>query len=246
MSARDLAYAVLGLLVIAVIWEGAIALFQVPSYILPHLSAIAGAIHNDMTALLRALRATLYVAGTGYVLGTVAALVLATLFVLVPVLGRAFIPIIVAVNSVPVVAYVPLALVWLGMGPASKIAMVTLAAGFTVFVNTFEGMRSIDRSAINLLQSFGAGPLRIAWMLRFPAAMPAIVSGLRVAVVRSMIIAIVAEMLGAYEGIGRIIFESTQQVDFLRVWAAVTVASIASMVWYAAIVMIDRRLIWWK
>jgi NitT/TauT family transport system permease protein len=246
MSARDVLYPFLGILVIAAIWEGAIALFQIPSYVLPHLSAIAGAIQSDLTALMRALRATLYVASIGYVAGTVVAVVLATLFVLVPALGRSFIPIIVAINSVPVVAYVPLALVWLGMGPASKIAMVILAAGFTVFVNTFEGMRSIDRSAVNLLQSFGAGPLRIAWILRFPAAMPAIVSGLRVAVVRSMIIAIVAEMLGAYEGIGRIIFESTQQVNFLRVWAAVTVASIASMAWYGAIVMIDRRLVWWK
>ena len=62
----------------------------------------------------------------------------------------------------------------------------------------------------------------------------------------AMIVAIVSEMLGAYRGIGWIIYESTQQVDFLRVWAAVFVAALASMTLYGILVWIDRRLVWWK
>ena len=166
--------------------------------------------------------------------------------VLVPALDRAFMPIVVAVNSVPVVAYAPLILVWLGTGPASQIMMVTLAASFTVFINAMQGLRSVDNAAVDLLRSFGAGALRTAWMLRLPAALPAIVNGMRVAAVRSMLIAIVAEMLGASEGLGRGIYESTQQIDFLRVWSAVTVASVASMAIYGLIVWADRRFVWWK
>lgn len=239
-------YLALGILVIAFLWEAAIAVFAIPPYILPPLVRIAGAIWTEFPSLMNGLRATLTVAGTGYFAGALVAVALAVAMVLLPVIERTVKPIIVAINSVPVVAYAPLALVWLGMGPASKIAMVMLAAGFTVFVNALQGLKSIDPSAADLLRSFGAGPLRIAWMLRLPAALPAIITGLRVAVVRSMIIAIVAEMLGAYEGLGRIIYESTQQIDFLKLWAAIVVASTASMVAYGLLVLIDRRLVWWK
>ena len=83
-------------------------------------------------------------------------------------------------------------------------------------------------------------------LLRLPAALPSIMNGLRVAVVRSMIIAIVAEMLAAYKGLGWTIFEATQQVDFLRAWAAIAVASAASMAWYGVVNWIDQRYVFWK
>lgn len=245
MVAR-IAYPLAGLLVIAFIWEAAILAFQIPPFVLPRLPSIAAALWNDLPALLAGLRVTLYEAGTGYALGSVVAILLALLFVLVPWVGTAAMPIVVAVNSVPVVAYAPVALVALGMGSASKIAMVALAAGFAVFVNAINGLRSVDPAAVNLLRSFGAGTLRTIWMLRLPAALPAIASGLRVAIVRSIIIAIVAEMLGAYAGLGQIIYLATQQVDFLRVWAAIVLASLASMTLYGLFAWLDRRLVWWK
>ncbi|BBK44424.1 ABC transporter permease [Allostella vacuolata] len=247
MSALSrIAYPVAGLLVIAVVWEAAILLFRIPTFVLPSIPSIAGALWGDLPALLAGLRVTLYEAGTGYVLGAVAAILLALVFVLMPLVERAAMPIVVAVNSVPVVAYAPVALVALGMGSASKIAMVTLAAGFAVFVNAMNGLKAVDPAAVNLLRSFGAGPLRTIWTLRLPAALPAIASGLRVAIVRSIIIAIVAEMLGAYAGLGQIIYLATQQVDFLRVWAAIVLASAASMAIYGLVAWIERRLVWWK
>ncbi|MCC7276501.1 MAG: ABC transporter permease [Alphaproteobacteria bacterium] len=245
-AAQRLVYPVLGLLVIAAVWEGAIVVFGIPTFVLPSLPAIAKAIAADLPALLAGLRVTLYEAAVGYVLGGAVAIALALAFVLAPLLERAAMPIIVAVNSVPVVAYAPVALVALGMGSASKIAMVALAAGFAVFVNAMNGLKAIDPAAVNLMRSFGAGALRTVWILRLPAALPAIVSGLRVAIVRSIIIAIVAEMLGAYAGLGQMIYLATQQVDFLRVWAAIVVASVASMTLYGLFAWVDRRLVWWK
>jgi NitT/TauT family transport system permease protein len=245
MLARS-AWIGLGLAVIALVWQGAIYVLHIPPYILPGLDDIARAIARDFGPLMQGLRATLYVAGVGFAGGTALALALVLLLVLVPSLERGLMPIVVAVNSVPVVAYAPLALVALGIGPASKIAMVLLAAGFTVFVNALQGAKAVDVAAVNMLRAFGASPLKIAWLLRLPSALPAITTGLRVAVVRSMLIAIVAEMLGAYDGLGRIIYEATQQIDFLRVWAAIAVASVASMILYGLIVWIDQKLVWWR
>ncbi len=245
MAARS-AWLLLGLIVIAVVWQGLIALFRIPPYILPSLADIAHAVVADFWPLMHGLRATLFVAGVGCALGTAAALVLVFAIIMFPAIERPLMPIIVAVNSVPVVAYAPLSLIALGNGAASKIVMVMLGAGFTVFLNALTGVKQVDHGAVDMLRSFGAGRLKVARLLRFPSALPAITTGLRVAVVRSMLIAIVAEMLGAHEGLGRIIYESTQQIDFLRVWAAIAVASAASMVLYALMVWIDQKLVWWK
>jgi NitT/TauT family transport system permease protein len=76
--------------------------------------------------------------------------------------------------------------------------------------------------------------------------MPSIVTGLRISVPRSVIVAIVAEMLGAYKGLGRVIYESTQQIDLLSVWSAVMFASLASMLLYGLLVWIDQKLVWWR
>jgi NitT/TauT family transport system permease protein len=241
---RFLPWIGIGLLI--ALWEGAIHAFDLPPYVLPKIGAIAGEIVAGRDALLRGLIATLYEAGLGYVIGAAIGIVFGFLATTAPSFERAVMPIVVAVNSVPIVAYVPVALVALGMGPASKIAMVIIAVGFTVFLSAVQGLNGCDSNVVNLLRSFGAGAARVTWSYRLPAALPTIISALRVAVVRAMIVAIVAEMLGAYEGLGRIIYESTQQIQFLRTWAAITVASAASVIIYSLFVWADRKLVWWK
>jgi len=243
---REHAYSVAGPLGVFALWEIIVQAFGVPAYVLPAPSAIALKVIADAALLADGLVLTLMEAVVGYALGSAVALVLAIAFVLAPRLERVGLPALVALNSVPVVAFAPVALLWFGSGPMSKIALVTLAVGFAVFVNAHQGLRSVDEAAANLLRSFGAGPLRQMALLRLPAALPSIMNGLRVAVVRSMIIAIVAEMLAAFKGLGATIFESTQQIDFLRAWAAIAVASLASMVWYGIVNWIDRRFVFWR
>ena len=243
---RAHAYTVAGPLAAFALWEIAVRALGVPVYVLPAPSAIAMKAVADTALMMDGLGLTLMEAVVGYVAGSVLALAIAVAFILSPRLERVGLPALVALNSVPVVAFAPVALLWFGSGPASKIALVIMAVGFAVFVNAHQGLRAVDESAANLLRSFGAGPLRQMAMLRLPAALPSIMNGLRVAVVRSMIIAIVAEMLAAFKGLGATIFESTQQIDFLRAWAAIAVASLASMLWYGVVNWIDQRFVFWR
>jgi NitT/TauT family transport system permease protein len=97
-----------------------------------------------------------------------------------------------------------------------------------------------------LLRSFGAGPLGVLWRLRLPTALPAIMVGLRVSTVRSMIVAIVTEMLGSQKGLGWTIFEAVLQIDFLRVWAAIMVASLISLGFFATVSVLERRVVFWR
>jgi NitT/TauT family transport system permease protein len=243
---RAHAYSVLGPLGVLVLWELVVRAFGVPVYVLPAPSAIVMKVIADSGLMASGLGITLMEAVVGYAIGSVIALGIAIAFILSPRLERVGLPALVALNSVPVVAFAPVALLWFGSGPASKIALVVMAVGFAVFVNAHQGLRSVDESAANLLRSFGAGPIRQMALLRLPAALPSIMNGLRVGVVRSMIVAIVAEMLAAFKGLGATIFESTQQIDFLRAWAAIAVASIASMIWYGIVNWIDHKFVFWR
>jgi NitT/TauT family transport system permease protein len=237
--------ALVGALLIVALWEGAVLIFKLPPFVLPRLGAILERMLREQ-ALIGGAAMTCAEALGGFALGSVIGILVAMALAVAPRLERAVMPLLVGINSVPVVAYAPLALIWFGMGPASKIAMASLAVGFAVLLNALQGLKATDPAAIGLLRSFGAGPLALLVKLRLPMAMPAVVNGLRVGIVRAMIVAIVSEMLGAYRGLGWIIYESTQQIDFLRVWAAVATASLASLAMYGALVAIDRRLVWWR
>jgi NitT/TauT family transport system permease protein len=236
----------LGFTLVVALWHGAIVWFALPPFILPTLPSILARMASDVLPLGAAVGVTLFEAFVGFALGSAIGVALAVTFVLLPRLEAVAVPVLVAINSVPTVAYSPLALLWFGIGPGSKIVMVALVVGFTLLLNTLHGLKRADPAAIALLRSFGAGSAGIMLKLRLPGALPAIANGLRVGVVRSMIIAIVTEMLGAYRGIGWMIYEGTQTMDFLQVWAAVAVGSLASMGFYGAIAWLDRRFVWWR
>jgi ABC-type nitrate/sulfonate/bicarbonate transport system permease component len=236
----------LALLALLGLWQGGAWLFAAPSYILPRPFDIAAAISDDALLLGEALRVTLTEAALGFLVGASIGIGIAAVMALAPPLEASALPIVVAINSVPAVAFTPLALIWFGLGMASKIAMAALAVSFPVLLNALAGLKRPEIDAINLLRSFGAGPLGILWRLRLPAAAPFLVTGLRIGLARSMIAVIVAEMLGAYAGLGQIIYQSTAQVDYLTVWAAVFIASLGSFALYGLLVAIDRKLVWWR
>lgn len=235
-----------GVLSLVLLWQGSIWLFDIKPFVLPSLHAIFGAVIDSNSTLWLAMGWTLMEALIGFACGLITGLLLAMLMTVCRPLEAILMPLAVAINSVPTVAYIPLALIWFGMGMTSKIVMVVLGVNFVILVNSLHGLKQADPQMVNLMRSFGASRLAIMAKLQLPAALPSIVSGLRVGIVRSIIIAIVAEMLGAYQGIGWIIFQSTQQVDFLTVWAAVVVSSLVSIALYALLAWLDTKLIWWK
>ena len=132
------------------------------------------------------------------------------------------------------------------MGISSKIVMVALAVSFTVFLSTLAGIDRVDRRSVDLMRSFGAGRLAILWRLRLPTALPLMAAGMRVSTVRSIIVAIVTEMLGAYGGLGWVIFQAVLQIDFVQVWSAIFVASAASLLFFGLIGFAERKIIFWK
>jgi NitT/TauT family transport system permease protein len=233
-------------LVFGFAWEASVAFGEVPQYVLPSPTGIIAAAVQRFPQLADGLWLTTFEALSGFAAGAAIGLALACLFLLMPPLEALLLPLVVALNTVPSIAFVPLALLWFGMGPASKIAIAALAVSFAVLLAALEGFTRTEDGQVNLLRSFGAGRLAILWRLRLPAAMPSIVTGLRIGLARSTIAVIVAEMLGAYKGIGQIVYRGTAEMDALMVWAAILLSSATSLALYGLLVLIDRRLVWWQ
>lgn len=237
---------VLGAVLLILLWEGVARGFALPSYTLPAVSEILGSLWAQRANLASGGATTLLEALIGYGLGTVIGIALAVLIIVLPWCRSAVLPVVMAVNSVPVAAYSPLVLLWFGIGMSSKIVMVTLAVGFTVFLSALAGFDRVDRRSVDLLRSFGAGQASVLWRLRIPAALPLIAAGMRVATVRSLIVAIVTEMLGAHSGLGWIIYQAVVQIDFVQVWSAIFVASAISLAFFGLIGWIERKVIFWR
>jgi ABC-type nitrate/sulfonate/bicarbonate transport system permease component len=237
---------VLALLALLAAWQLGGVLFGFPAYILPLPVDIVTQGIKDWRSLGAAATTTFIETIVGFLIGSAIGAVVAVVLVLAPPLEVSLLPLLIAINSVPAVAFVPLALIWFGLGMASKLAMAAMAVSFPVLLNMLVGLKRPSPEAINLMRSFGSSWFGILWRLRIPTAMPSLVIGLRVGIGRAAIAVIVAEMLGAYSGIGQTIYQATAQVDYLTVWAAVLVASAGSLLLYGALVTVDRKLVWWR
>jgi NitT/TauT family transport system permease protein len=237
---------ILGAVLLVALWEGVARGFQLPAYTLPAISQIFTSIWDMRTVLTRAAGVTVTEALVGYALGALIGIGGAIWVTMAPRVRGFVLPAATAFNSVPVIAWSPLVLLWFGMGMSSKYVMVALAIAFTLFLSTLSGLDRVDRRSVDLMRSFGASRLAILWRLRLPTALPLMFAGLRVATARSVLIAVVTEMLGAQAGLGLLIYQAVVQVDFVQVWAAVFVASAASLLFFGIVSFIERRTVFWK
>jgi NitT/TauT family transport system permease protein len=237
---------ILGAVLLIASWEGLARGLHLPPYVLPAVSEILAAVWSRRAMLGDAAAYTLLEALIGYGIGCLVGIGLAVAIVIVPALRAVILPAATAINSVPVVGYSPLIMLWFGISIASKVIMVAMAVSFTVFLSMLAGLDRVDRRAIDLMRSFGSGRLSTLWRLQLPTALPLLLAGMRVSTVRSVIIAIVTEMLGAYGGLGWVIYQAVLQIDFVQVWSAIFVASAASLAFFGLVGFLERKILFWR
>lgn len=238
--------AAFGLIAVALIWEGLVRVLNVPAYVMPTMSAVLETMLAQRQVLASNAWTTVIEALGGFLMGSAIGVMVAVFIVSIPLVRRFVLPALMTINSVPVVAYAPLVLLWFGTGIESKIALVTLAVGFTVMLHAISGLDQVDPKAVALLRSFGADKAAILWRLKLPTAVPMIATGMRVATVRSVIIAIVTEMLGSASGLGWTIYQGVLQIDFVQVWSGIFAASAISLIFFSLIAALERHIIFWK
>ncbi|MGA7777531.1 MAG: ABC transporter permease subunit [Paraburkholderia sp.] len=196
-------------------WEGAVHLFEIPAYVVPAPSKVFVALYHGMASMLyvRHLWITLVETLLGFVAGSVVPLVLGTLIALSRRCEYFLYPFILIFQPMPKVALAPLIIIWFGLGLSSKIVQASLTSFFPLMVNTIVGLRSANEDRVALMRSLDASEIQIFTMLRMPGAMPFIFAGFEIAMMPSLIGAIVAEFVGAQKGLSVLIMSMTFTMD---------------------------------
>jgi NitT/TauT family transport system permease protein len=148
--------------------------------------------------------------------------------------------------ATPILALGPLFILWLGIGVASKIAVIFLTAVFPILINTLVGLTTTDRILIDVARSLGANPRQVYLKVRMPAALPFIIAGLRLSVARALVGVVVAELFGARAGLGFLILMSAQSFDTAAMFVGVIILAVAGVLSVAALKWVERKMAPWR
>jgi len=214
---------------------------------LPHVYNIAwamfqpfqrGAQESLLQYLVGAALYTWREAFIGFVLGSLLGLGLATIFVHSRLAERAFVPYVIASQTIPIMALAPLIVFALGQGVGSVVVIATYLTFFPVTIAMLRGLRTFDPRALELMRSYGASRTGIYTKLRLPASTPYLFTALKIAATASIVGAIIAEDTGGIqEGLGRVImtFNQYYATGPEKLWATIFVAAILGILFFLAI-----------
>ncbi|MBN9462995.1 MAG: ABC transporter permease [Burkholderiales bacterium] len=228
-------------------WQYAPALFSIQSNILPPFSGVMRVFTDSLTVNLYFEHAlvTLKEAALGLVIGGGLGLVTGVVLTESRMLMTTFYPYIVALQCMPKVAIAPLLVIWFGFGITSKVVIVALLCFFPVLVNTITGIRSVSREQLELFAAVRATRFKTLVHLLIPAALPSILTGFELAVVVSLLGAIVGEFVGAEEGLGVLLLQAQFQMAMPSVFAILLVLALLGVIFNLLIRTIRKRTLFW-
>jgi NitT/TauT family transport system permease protein len=233
------------LIAIVAAWEAAVRGFGLKPIVLPAPSDIGVELAANLPWYLGHAWYTLITTLAGFAVAVVVGIALAVVIVESRLLESTVYALIVGLNSVPKVAVAPLFVVWLGTGYEPKIAIAFLIAVFAMVIDTVLGLRSVPPDVIDLARSLRGSRLDMLRRIRFPCALPAIFSGMKVSISLALVGAIVGEFVSSQRGLGYVILSAQGMFDIPRVFAAITVLAVLGVLLFWAIVWAERRSIPW-
>ncbi len=227
------------------IWEITVRLLGTPAYILPTPSRVAVTLVEQAGLLWRDALVTGSEMLGGLLLGTAAGIGVSLVMAQSRRLEQALGPLLVVAQALPVFAIAPLLVVWFGFGIASKLAMAGLIIFFPVSTSLFEGLRRTDEGLIDLARLNRASRRDTLLLIRLPAAMPALASGLRVAAAVAPLGAVVGEWVGSSSGLGLVMLHANARMQTDTVFAGLTILVVFSLALWGAVGALTRRLVFW-
>lgn len=228
-------------------WELTVHLLNIPKIVLPAPSAIAGAITDGLLSgdFIWHFSVTMYEILAGFLLGSICGLLLGFIIALVPLAERILYPYVVAFQTVPKVAIAPIIVIWFGYGVASKVVITATIAFFPLLANTIMGLRAAPRDQIEMMTSYTASRWQVFTMVRLKQALPYIFVGLDVAIVLSVIGAIVGEFVGAKAGLGYLILQKNFNFDMAGTFAILIILSLIGVGLHSVVSFLQRRIVFW-
>lgn len=239
LMAAALLLALLGL------WELAVRQWGLSALVLPAPSVVATVLWQGLASgyfwphIAATLQAVLLGLVAGSLLGLLAGMALAECALLERVLK----PYVVVSQVVPKLALAPLFVLWFGFGLLPTVLITALICFFPLMENTLTGLRQVDAQRLQLFRMLGASRLQTLLRLKLPTGLPAILAGLRVAVVLALVGAVVAEFMGASQGLGAVVITAQGMMDTPLMFAALVLIAALGLLLYQACLVLERRLL---
>ena len=208
------------------LWWGAVELFRIPAYLLPGPQSVFARLVTDGALLWTHSKVTLTEILLGFGITIVTAIPLGLLIALSPLAKQLVYPPIMLMQLVPKIAVAPLFLVWLGFGIESKVLLTVLLTFFPLLIASISGFQILDDRLLYLTRSMGATSWQTFRYLRFPAALPVIFSGIKTSATIAATAAIVAEFVGANQGLGYVLLRGTSTMDIELVFAVLVLLTL--------------------
>lgn len=240
-----------GLVFLLGLWElaartGALSdVLGLEPFLVPSPSEIADSLWTDRELLADNGWTTFVEVIAGFAVAVILGVCFAAVLHLSPFMRRAFYPLVVASQTIPVIVIAPIFVIWFDFGIGPKIALITLICFFPITVNTLDGLRTVDPDQRKMMRTLGASRWQIFSRLELPSSLPHLISGAKIAVAVAVIGAVFAEWSGSSEGLGRQIQIDNAQLNTPRLFAAMAVLSAMAMALFGLLTLLERRFAWW-
>ena len=222
------------------------SVLNLEAFLVPSPAEIGAALWENRSLLAENAWVTMQEILLGFLCGLVAGLSFAVGLRLSETLRRAFYPLMVASQAVPIIVIAPVLVVWFGFGIGPKLAVVALLCFFPIAVNTADGLRSVDPEASKMMRTLDASRWQVMKRVEAPTALPFVFSGARIAAAFAPIGAVFGEWVGADSGLGHLILQDNAQLETARLFAAAAVLAAIALGLFGLLALAERRIVTWR
>jgi len=231
--------------ILVIVWEYSVNALDVPAFLLPSPTEIAGSFVKYGDVLVANTFVTLEEILIGFILGAGTGLLLGIAIAYSKVMSRVLYPLAIFVKTIPIVAIAPLLTLWFGFGIWSKVVCVSLVSFFPLVVSTALGLKSADPALIDLFHSLSASEIQIFFKARLPGSIPYIFSALKIAVTVSVIGAVVAEFVGSTKGLGYLALLAISYIETAEMFAILIMLAVLGLVLFALVSFAEKMFAPW-
>ena len=242
---RGTAASVALLIVVLAAWQWGPGLLGIPTFIIPPLSAVFDEFLRMLavSALMTHTGVTALEVIAGFVLGSLLGAFFGYVLGMSPTAEFALSPYILALQIAPKVAFAPLFILWMGFTLYPKILVAILIVFFPVMVNVLTAIRTVDPDLVNLARAFKATRAQIFWKIEFPASLPPLFAGLRIASTLAVVGVVVGELVGGNMGLGYLLSFGEGQANTAMVFVAILMLTLVGGIAYLAVILIEQRVL---
>ncbi|WP_078393973.1 ABC transporter permease [Shouchella patagoniensis] len=238
---------IVALVIVVGLWELIVLLAGTPPYIMPKPSDIVQAAITNWSNLSSALMTTIVSSVTGFLLSVIIGIGLAVMMASSEWVERSFYPYAVILQTIPVVAVAPIIVIWLGSGMSAIVVIAFLIGFFPMLSNTLIGLNATDRNMQDLFTLYHASKWQLMWKLRFPAALPFVIAGMKISCTLAVVGAIVGEYIagvgGGAGGLGYSITVAASRIQTPYLFALGLSAAMLGIVFFLVVNALSKKLL---